>query len=57
MTRSAMVISTTGGAVSSPNKTTEGTWRALLDNRLEVESVRGEGEERGEEENGERQLN
>lgn len=56
MALSATPISTTGSAVSPPNKTTEGTWRALLDNRLEVESVRGEGEERGEEENGERQI-
>lgn len=56
MARSAMLISTTGGAVSFPNKRTEGTWRALSDDRLEVESVRGEGEERGEEENGERQI-
>lgn len=52
MARSAMLISTTGSAISSLNQTTKRTWRVLTDNRLEVESVRGEGEERGEEENG-----
>lgn len=34
MARSAMLISTTGSTVSSPDETTEGTWGALSDDRL-----------------------
>lgn len=56
MSRNSPLKTTVGGAVSSPNKTSERTWRGLSDERLEVEFVRGEGEERGEEENGERQI-
>lgn len=53
MARSAMLLSTTGSAVSPPNKRPKEPGER---SRMEVESVRGEGEERGEEENGERQI-